>query len=109
MTQNPMKKKLPLALLDKFNTLYEGTKACKTTNMAEHDIITTELARLEVPYKTKVLRKPFTMFYIILVDNLTVEHGICDRCGAKLVDISWCKHCGDMGWTDESSYQGFWG
>ena len=109
MTQNPTTKKPPLVILNKFNTFYEGTKAFKLTDIAEHDIITTELARLEIPYKTKILRKPFTMYYILLVDNLRTDYGNCDRCGAKLVDISWCKYCGDMGWFDESSYQGFCG
>ena len=106
-----MTNQLPSELLDKFNTVYEGCKACKLIDMAAHDALTTELTRLEVPYKTKILRKPSTVYYVLLVDNPCTDFGNCDRCGTKLVDISWCKHCGDMGWYDDTftNNQGYWG
>ena len=72
LTQNPMTHKLSSALLEKFDTVYEGTKACKLTDIAEHDALTAELTRLEVTYKTKILRKPSTVYYVLLVDNLWV-------------------------------------
>ena len=106
-----MTNQLPSELLSRFNTVYEGTKACKLTNMLDHDTLTAHLNNLGVPYKTKILRKPSTVYYVLLVDNLWIDHGNCDRCGDKLVDISWCKHCGDMGWFDETfiNSQGSWG
>jgi len=105
-----MTNQLPSELLEKFNTVYEGTKACKLTSMLDHDTLVAHLNNLGVPYKTKILRKPSTVYYVLLVDNLCIDHGNCDRCGDKLVDISWCKHCGDMGWFEEwTTMQGYWG
>ena len=105
-----MTNQLPSELLDKFNTVYEGCKACKLTDMSDHDALTTTLQMHEVPYKTKILRKPSTVYYVLLVDNPCTDFGNCDRCGTKLVVISWCNHCGDMGWYDEwSTMQGYWG
>jgi len=108
--QTQMTQPLPSKLIDKFDTVYEGCKACKLTSMEEHDALTTTLMLHEIPYRTKILRKPSTTYYVLLVENPLIDHGNCDRCGTKLVDISWCKHCGDMGWYDEwTSMQGYWG
>ena len=101
---------LPSKLLENFDSVYEGCKACKLTDMKQHDALTTTLRMYEVPYKTKILRKPSTVYYVLLVDNPGIDHGNCDRCGDKLVDISWCKLCGDMGWFDVwTTMQGYWG
>ena len=110
LTQNQMTAPLPSKLLKHFDRVYEGCKACKLTDIRQHDALTDTLRMYEVPYRTKILRKPSTVYWVLLVDNPCIDHGNCDSCGDKLVDISWCKHCGDMGWFDEwTTMQGYWG
>mgnify|MGYP006240960509 FL=1 len=100
---------LPSELRDMFDSVYEGAKACKLTDIAEHDEFTTKLRMCGAMWQTKILRKPTTVFYVLLVDKPVRDYGSCDRCGGKLIDISWCESCGDMGWHEEfSAMQGYW-
>ena len=110
---------LPSKLIDKFDTVYEGCKACKLTSMEDHDALTTTLMLHEIPYRTKILRKPSTTYYVLLVENPLIDHGNCDRCGlslwtfrgANIVEI-WvgtmsghqCKGIGDERFRNDMAY-----
>ena len=103
LTQNQkMQTKLPPELLEQFNTLYEGERCCETKSIPDYEAMTATLRRLGVSFKTKVQKKPYSSYRIIVLDSEELpDYGSCDRCGTKLVEVSWCKYCGDNGWVGE--------
>ena len=103
---------LPSEILEYFTEVYQGQKACRFTNMQEYKDFTGVLTRLGASFKTKIQKKPVSGYYVILIpEDEKPDYGSCDSCGEKLVEVSWCKHCGDLGWYGESfiNKQGYWG
>ena len=93
---------LPSDLRDSFKDSYRGEPAKRFYRHESCDRFCHLLNRLGASYKIKVQKKPEVAYFVLLVDEAPKEdHGICDRCGSFLVDVSWCQYCGDNGWFGE--------
>ncbi len=70
LTLNQMMSQLPLELRNRFDTVYQGMKACKTKSYKDHDALATQLRVHGVSYKTKIVRKPVPAFYILVCESV---------------------------------------
>ena len=91
----------------KFDLVYEGHAAFKTSSIEEYNAAVAQLQGSGCSFRTKILKakrnKP-SAYIIQLVNAHQLRMGdptTCPHCGDGLVSFYWCKFCGDITALDE--------